>query len=612
MEGGSPVWYAEHVEQLDESSAVRGKVIALTGCTSGVALHAAVAAAALGARAVLLLNRPSERARAAESSVRAAAAPGCYVRTVLCDLTRLRSVRAAAAELANLLGPADVAGTPCADDAGADASIDAVGKVRTGSGADGTEAGAAEPGEASRGVASLAPFAPPAPTAPLAPALQPLAGCGLDVLACAGAVAPSAEAITADGFDVQLQVNFLSHFTLIGECLPLLTRAAERSGHAARIVLLTSLLRYWPPLPLQPTFFGQLCRREQLGGDSTDLARAGGAWRRHQQSKLACAVLAAALTERLALAAAAAAAAAAGGPAGACTPRAPVLALTADPGTLDPVLLLSPDEADAPAGVTAGVPGSAVRAPAPARAGGAGRGCCGGAARGWCARLFAQPVEDAALPLLMACFDESAVPGGHFCPRGRTRGPPMQFVRGAGGLADAPWPVRLVARAAGSGGAAVARNDAARARERALLWALGESAVGPFGGGGGTLRAHPARAAELAGAKAAGGGARAPRGGVPAIAVDDAGGDDVRGCGEEPSAVGAALDVLLPPTLRRASARAAGARSRSHSRRPSARASGAGGGGGDDDAGAPAGVRGDGGGNGGAAPRARAARLELL
>lgn len=74
-----------------------GKVVAITGCTSGTGLVLAQLCAERGAR-VLMLNRQSERAEAALKTV---AANGDAV-LVPCDLQSFDSVRAAAARLKSL------------------------------------------------------------------------------------------------------------------------------------------------------------------------------------------------------------------------------------------------------------------------------------------------------------------------------------------------------------------------------------------------------------------------------------------------------------------------------------------------------------------------------
>ncbi|MGI3169631.1 SDR family NAD(P)-dependent oxidoreductase [Pseudooceanicola sp. C21-150M6] len=75
-----------------------GKVVAITGCTSGMGLVLAKTAAQKGAR-VIMLNRPSDRADRALAEIRAIGA----AELVPCDLTDFASVRAAGAALRALL-----------------------------------------------------------------------------------------------------------------------------------------------------------------------------------------------------------------------------------------------------------------------------------------------------------------------------------------------------------------------------------------------------------------------------------------------------------------------------------------------------------------------------
>ena len=89
----------------DELSSLAGRTVACTGCTTGTGYHAMVAAARKGAALLLLLNRASERATAAEAQIAAEAPAGTEVVTVDCDLQSFASVRAAAAEVAALVAP---------------------------------------------------------------------------------------------------------------------------------------------------------------------------------------------------------------------------------------------------------------------------------------------------------------------------------------------------------------------------------------------------------------------------------------------------------------------------------------------------------------------------
>ncbi|KAJ8609194.1 hypothetical protein CTAYLR_008431 [Chrysophaeum taylorii] len=91
-----------------ELPAATGKVIAVTGCTSGTGLVCAKTCAAKGAAHVLLLNRPSARATAAEEQVSGVAAEGTKVTTVECDLMSFESVKGAAARVRSLVGEVDV------------------------------------------------------------------------------------------------------------------------------------------------------------------------------------------------------------------------------------------------------------------------------------------------------------------------------------------------------------------------------------------------------------------------------------------------------------------------------------------------------------------------
>ena len=73
-----------------------GKVVAVTGTSSGVGYFVAAAAAQHNAAKVFLLNRPSARADAAAESIAAVAGPDCSVISVPCDLCDFSSVTAAA------------------------------------------------------------------------------------------------------------------------------------------------------------------------------------------------------------------------------------------------------------------------------------------------------------------------------------------------------------------------------------------------------------------------------------------------------------------------------------------------------------------------------------
>mmetsp|Transcript_119 Transcript_119/g.256 ORF Transcript_119/g.256 Transcript_119/m.256 type:complete len:385 (-) Transcript_119:27-1181(-) len=75
---------------------MKGKVVAITGCTSGMGYICAKACAEQGAR-VLMLNRPSSRADAALKALREASS--AEVSLIACDLEDFESVRRAAEEI---------------------------------------------------------------------------------------------------------------------------------------------------------------------------------------------------------------------------------------------------------------------------------------------------------------------------------------------------------------------------------------------------------------------------------------------------------------------------------------------------------------------------------
>lgn len=84
-----------------ELPALDDKVVAITGCTSGTGLIVAQTSAEKGAKTILMLNRPSERATEAVKTVRAAVVDSkkTTVEAVDCDLQDFESVKKAAARI---------------------------------------------------------------------------------------------------------------------------------------------------------------------------------------------------------------------------------------------------------------------------------------------------------------------------------------------------------------------------------------------------------------------------------------------------------------------------------------------------------------------------------
>ena len=268
-----------------------GRVVAVTGSTSGTGFVAARMCAKLGAH-VLLLNRPSARSEAALKAI-AEDAPG-GVSAIDCDLQSFASVRAAAVAVKAAVGEQ-----------------------------------------------------------------------GLDVLCCNAGVMALRDAATADGHDVQMQTNHLSHFLLAKELQPLLEKAAALRGEA-RIVNHSSGARNVPPGALEAKYFGR--NGGQLGGDGASMLFAGARWVRYHQTKLANAVFTLALADKLA------------------ARKSPIKALCAAPGLAATNLQVTTHAE-------------------------------GGMAATWIMR-FAQSAEDGTMPLLAAMLWPDAVNGGFYEPPG--------------------------------------------------------------------------------------------------------------------------------------------------------------------------------------------------
>lgn len=112
---------------------------------------------------------------------------------------------------------------------------------------------------------------------------------GVDVLCNNAGIMNTPDKATKQGFDEQMQTNHLSHFLLTNELMPLLEKAASRSGEA-RVVNHSSRAREGTPLDAR--YFEQ--KGGDLGGDSF-AAR----YERYHQTKLANAVFTFALHDKL-------------------------------------------------------------------------------------------------------------------------------------------------------------------------------------------------------------------------------------------------------------------------------------------------------------------------
>jgi NAD(P)-dependent dehydrogenase (short-subunit alcohol dehydrogenase family) len=195
-----------------------GKVVAITGTTSGTGFVCARELAKKGA-IVILLNRKSERSKNALQQLKEAV-PEANFDAIACDLQNLGSVREA---------------------------IDAIkSKYEV-----------------------------------------------IDVLVNNAGVMALKDQATADGYDIQMQTNVLSHFLITKELFPLL-----KKSQAARIVNHSSMARLGGPLMME--YFGK--NGGNLGGDEAEGENPGfrgPRWERYHQTKLANAVFTYGLKKKL-------------------------------------------------------------------------------------------------------------------------------------------------------------------------------------------------------------------------------------------------------------------------------------------------------------------------
>ena len=119
---------------------------------------------------------------------------------------------------------------------------------------------------------------------------------GLDALCNNAGVMALKDQATKDGFDIQMQINHLSHFLLTKLLMPLLEKGARKRGEA-RIVNHSSAARKTMK-KLESKYFEK--RGGDLGGNgSMMIPFPGGRWKRYGQTKLANAAFTACLHEKL-------------------------------------------------------------------------------------------------------------------------------------------------------------------------------------------------------------------------------------------------------------------------------------------------------------------------
>jgi protochlorophyllide reductase len=117
---------------------------------------------------------------------------------------------------------------------------------------------------------------------------------GLDVLGCNAGIMAKDDIRTADGYDVQMQANQLSHYLLTKLCMKSLEMAAESRGDARVVFHSSSARTGLTKSNLEPKYF-QKCDPGTLGGDET----MSPPWERYHQTKLANSAFAMALNDQL-------------------------------------------------------------------------------------------------------------------------------------------------------------------------------------------------------------------------------------------------------------------------------------------------------------------------
>jgi NAD(P)-dependent dehydrogenase (short-subunit alcohol dehydrogenase family) len=209
---------------VDSLPTQQGKIIAITGCTSGTGLNLAKTAVEKGA-SIIMLNRESQRAVDAFDLVKTLAKEEDKVFKIDCDLMSIDSVKKAAEEVKSQFPD------------------------------------------------------------------------GIDVLCNNAGIMAFPNEATKDGYDVQMQVNHLSHFLLTKELLPILEKKAEVAGEA-RIVNHSSIARFG--VPLDRKYLEKNGGDEILGDNEMDMANmTGGKWERYHHTKLANMVFTYALKDKL-------------------------------------------------------------------------------------------------------------------------------------------------------------------------------------------------------------------------------------------------------------------------------------------------------------------------
>jgi len=225
---------------------------------------------------------------------------------------------------------------------------------------------------------------------------------GVDVLCCNAAIAQMPDSRTADGFDVQMQTNHLSHALLVEELMPCLEAAAAARSEA-RVVFHASGARFFPFTKVED-FGGKhftKCEPGTLGGDCTTmqlLSMKSAHSVRYNHSKLAMTTYAMALHEKLA------------------AQGSKVKVVCCEPGSAETSLISKGFM------ISEGVPANATLV------------WMANKVAAWTS--MAQSARDGACPLMAAAFGADAQSGDMFAPMSKASGMPV-YVTG--------WPTKVIA-----------------------------------------------------------------------------------------------------------------------------------------------------------------------
>lgn len=360
------VYYEAFVDE--ELPSLEGKCVLITGTTSGTGYWCAMAAIKKGVSILLLLNRASSRASAADAEiVSAAKGTNTSVQSVVCDLMSFASVHKAADEVE-----------------------------------------------------------------------KTAKGCGLDVLAANAGIMCMPDDRTEDGYDVQMQVNHLSHFLLTLRLMPVLEKAAANRGEA-RVVIHSSAARYLTrgKLPFGATM--EKCEKGTLGGNGGSMGIMNFVAPqnvRYHHSKAANAVFTQALHEKL------------------VAKGSKVKSLCCEPGLAETSLLANGFQTASDKSMPKSIKSAAMS-----------MFKCSG---------MMQSGADGAMPLMAACFSSEANSGDMYCPKQMAPLPPPTCMM----INNKGLPKRTIIA-----GKSVKTGDSKEAHSldaevQSMLWTKSEAAVG--------------------------------------------------------------------------------------------------------------------------------------